>query len=69
MKYCIEDTTLIGIADAIREKEGSTDSIPVGDMASRIAAIKHIVTSTIEVEEGSASSYAEGTLYVVYEEA
>lgn len=29
-----------GIADAIREKEGSTGTIPVSDMASRISAIE-----------------------------
>lgn len=38
-KYVIEDTTLTGIANAIRAKTGSTDPIPVTDMASQIAAI------------------------------
>jgi hypothetical protein len=38
-KYAINDTTLIAIGDAIREKEGSTDTIPVADFADRIAAI------------------------------
>lgn len=39
-KYAINDTTLIAIGDAIREKEGSTDAIPVADFADRIAAIQ-----------------------------
>lgn len=39
-KYSIEDTTLTGIADAIRAKEGSTGVIPVSDIPSRIAAIQ-----------------------------
>lgn len=38
-KYVIEDTTLTGIADAIRAKTGGTDSISVTDMAAQIAAI------------------------------
>lgn len=38
-KYFIEDTTLTAIADAIREKEGGTEAIPVADYARRIAAI------------------------------
>lgn len=39
-KYAINDTTLIAIGDAIREKEGSTDAIPVANFADRIAAIQ-----------------------------
>ena len=39
-KYSIEDTTLTGIADAIRAKDGSTGVIPVPDIPSRIAAIQ-----------------------------
>lgn len=39
-KYSIEDTTLTGIADAIRSKDGSTGVIPVPDIPSRIAAIQ-----------------------------
>lgn len=38
-KYFIEDTTLTGIAGAIRGKEGSSGAIPVADFASRIGAI------------------------------
>ena len=39
-KYSIEDTTLTGIGDAIRAKEGSTGVIPVPEIPSRIAAIQ-----------------------------
>ena len=39
-KYSIEDTTLTGIGDAIRAKDGSTGAIPVSDIPSRIAAIQ-----------------------------
>lgn len=35
-RYSIEDTTLQGIADAIREKDGTTDEIVVSDMSDRI---------------------------------
>lgn len=38
-KYSIEDSTLIGIADAIREKEDSSDVIPVSELAGRISAL------------------------------
>lgn len=33
----IEESTLVGIADAIRTKEGSTEPIPTTEMAERIA--------------------------------
>lgn len=39
-KYVIEDTTLTGIADAIREKNGSTDTYKPEDMPSAIDAIE-----------------------------
>lgn len=38
-KVFIEESTLTGIGDAIREKEGSTGLVPVTEMASRISAI------------------------------
>lgn len=40
MAYIIQDTTLSGIADAIRTKNGTTDKIKVSDMAAMIEAIK-----------------------------
>lgn len=39
-KYLIEGSTLTGIADAIRSKSGSTDTIATTDMATQIAAIE-----------------------------
>ena len=39
-EYLIQDTTLTGIADAIREKTGGTDPVAVSDMAGKIAEIK-----------------------------
>lgn len=38
-KYSIEDTTLTGIADAIREKTGSSAEIKVEDMASAVSGL------------------------------
>lgn len=39
-KVFIEETTLTAIGDAIRGKEGTTELIPVPDMATRISAIE-----------------------------
>ena len=39
-KVFIEEATLTAIGDAIREKEGSNDPIPVVDMSTRISAIE-----------------------------
>lgn len=39
-KYSIDSTTLTGIADAIRAKDGSAGVIPVPEIPSRIAAIQ-----------------------------
>lgn len=39
-KVFIEETTLTAIGDAIREKEGTTELVPVNDMADRITAIQ-----------------------------
>lgn len=36
MKYLIEEATLTGIADAIREKQGLSDLITVKNMAQAI---------------------------------
>ena len=38
-KYVIEDTTLIAIGDAIREKDGSTEQILVSELANKIKDI------------------------------
>ena len=40
MKYLIEETTLTGIADAIREKNGTTDLIQVSNLATEISNIQ-----------------------------
>lgn len=40
MRYSIEDTTLINIANAIREKTSNTDTIQVANMADEIGNIK-----------------------------
>ena len=39
-EYLIQDTTLTGIADAIRGKTGGTDPVPVSDMATQIEGIQ-----------------------------
>lgn len=39
MKYAINDTTLIAIGDAIREKTGKTDAMTPEQMPTEIAAI------------------------------
>lgn len=39
MKYTINDTTLTAIGDAIREKTGTEDLIPVPQLASKILEI------------------------------
>lgn len=51
-KYSIDSTTLTGIADAIRAKEGSAGVIPVSDIPSRIANIQtgHDVSGVTAVE-------------------
>lgn len=38
-KYAIESTTLTAIGDAIREKTGTVDLIPVPQLASKILEI------------------------------
>lgn len=55
-KYLIQDTTLAGIADAIRTKTGGTDAILVSDMASQIEGI------TV----GSSGGTVEGVHYVTF---
>lgn len=48
-KWLIEPSILTGIADAIREKEDTSVTIPVNSLASRIAAI----STGIEVQTAS----------------
>lgn len=38
-KLAIEESTLTAIGDALRSKSGTTDSIKVSDLASRIAGL------------------------------
>ena len=40
MKYLIEETTLTGIADAVRQKKGTTDLIQVSNLATEISNIQ-----------------------------
>ena len=40
MKYLIEEATLTGIADAVRGKKGTSDLIPVSNLATEIANIQ-----------------------------
>lgn len=67
-KYVINKSTLTGIADAIRSKEGSTAAIPVLNMKERILNIKTGVdTSDATATEGDVVSpktfYARGKKY------
>lgn len=39
-EYLIQDTTLIGIADAIREKTGSTEALTPADMAQAVTDLQ-----------------------------
>ena len=39
-KYVIDGSTLTSIGNAIREKTGGTESIPVTDLATSISAIE-----------------------------
>ena len=53
-EYLIQDTSLTAIADAIREKTGSTDTIAVSDFPTAIAEIPTggtIVIKDITVDE------------------
>lgn len=69
LTYFIKAGTLVDIADAIREKTGKTGNIAVSNYANEILNYTPIIIGTEEVEDGDASNYVEGTLYVVYEEA
>lgn len=59
-KVFIEETTLTAIGDAIRDKEGSSELVPVNDMADRISAIQSGGSSEelekiLNIPEGSCS--------------
>ena len=70
-EYLIQDTTLTGIADAIREKTGGTDPVAVSDMAGKIAEIKAgggdidalIDRSITEISSSSATSIGSYAFY------
>lgn len=61
-EYLIQDTTLTGIADAIRAKDKSSDTIQVSSFASRIAAI----STGVEVKKntGTYKTSSSGTATV-----
>lgn len=46
-EYLIQDTTLIGIADAIRSKKGSSAPVPVASMKDEILALSGDTASTL----------------------
>lgn len=54
-EYLIYDTDLIKIADAIREKDGSTGTMTLAEMPGRIAAIETGGSSQTGVVDTSAS--------------
>lgn len=54
-KYSIEDTTLRGIADAIRSKTGGTDDIVVANMATTIASLSNLQGSELKIKRGNFS--------------
>lgn len=51
VQYLIEASTLTSIADAIRNRDGTTDSIAVSDFASRINNIQTSTTPEITINE------------------
>lgn len=52
-KYVIEDTTLTGIADAIRGKTGGTAAIPVSNMAAQIRGIQSKIKASVTFTNAS----------------
>ena len=68
--YLIQDSTLAGIADAIRGKTGGADPIPVPDMSALIAGISQgggLPTGVAEIASGT-FSVAEKTMYGILTE-
>ena len=64
-KYLIQDTTLKGIADAIRTKTGKTDKIPVSDLATEIEGITGGAEGIIEVDTLPTENIDKNALYKV----
>ena len=73
-EYLIQDTTLTGIADAIRGKTGGTDPVAVSDMAAQIEGIQAggggddvlnalIDRSITEISSSSVTSIGSGAFY------
>ena len=64
MKYAIEDTTLTGIADAIREMTGSTNYFRANDFAKQIRNIGNGGTAKAEdISEGK-TAYIKAVCYM-----
>lgn len=63
-EYLIQNSTLTGIADAIRAKTGSTEAISVIDMASEIGGISIPVEEEVVVE----ADFSTGDMIVEPEE-
>ena len=74
-KYAIESTTLTAIGDAVREKTGTEDLIPVPQLASKILEITggggggvnvngelKTVTAKTAVSKGDMVQYSENTI-------
>lgn len=66
-RYSIEQETLTGIANAIRNKTGKSDSIVVNDMATEIEGIQSGGDSTIEngIIEGTISTFTNKSATIV----
>lgn len=63
-KVFIEETTLTNIGNAIRGKEGTTELIPVNDMATRITAIQSgAEVEALEITSNGTYTAPEGTGY------
>ena len=62
-KYIIDETTLTGIANAIRNKDGSSAQIAVKEMASRIGSISGNGESSIFAIEDPEKVGIEFTIY------
>lgn len=59
-KYVIENTTLVGIADAVREKAGTSEPIVVSELAAAITAIPTGIDPVGEIAITSNGNYDVG---------